>query len=76
LPVDWLAVTQRGDISTNYQILPGDRVYVSEDKLVAVDTKLGKIISPVERVLGVTALGTSTAKGIKFFNQFNGTGGN
>jgi polysaccharide export outer membrane protein len=70
LPVDWLAVTQRGDTTTNYQLLPGDRLYVSEDKLVAVDTKLGKIISPIERILGVTALGTSTAKEIKFFNQF------
>jgi polysaccharide export outer membrane protein len=75
LPVDWLAVTQRGDISTNYQVLPGDRVYVSEDKLVAVDTKLGKIISPLERILGVTALATSTAKSIHFFNQFNTGGG-
>jgi polysaccharide export outer membrane protein len=69
LPVDWLAVTQRGDTTTNYQILPGDRLFVSEDKLVAVDTKLGKIISPIERILGVTALATSTVSEIVFFKQ-------
>ncbi len=77
LPVDWLAVTQRGAIDTNYQVLPGDRIYVSEDKLVAFDTKLGKIISPFERILGVTALGTSTVESIVFFgqNQSSSSGG-
>jgi polysaccharide export outer membrane protein len=69
LPVDWLAVTQRGDTSTNFQLLPGDRLYVSEDKLVAVDTKLGKIISPMERILGFTALGTSTVQNLVFFKE-------
>ncbi|QEG36020.1 polysaccharide biosynthesis/export family protein [Bythopirellula goksoeyrii] len=76
LPVDWLAVTQRGDIETNYQIMPGDRVYVSEDKLVAMDTAFGKLFSPFERIFGVTLLGTQTAQRIVFFNQPNqGFGG-
>jgi polysaccharide export outer membrane protein len=72
LPVDWLAITQRGDVCTNYQVMPGDRVYVSEDKLVAFDTLLGKIFSPFERIFGVTLLGTQTAKEIRFFNQNTG----
>jgi polysaccharide export outer membrane protein len=75
LPVDWLAVTQRGDTTTNYQLLPGDRLFVSEDKLVAIDTHLGKIISPMERILGFTALGTQTVSGLVFFKEqglFNG----
>jgi polysaccharide export outer membrane protein len=74
LPVDWLAVTQRGDAATNYQLLPGDRLFVSEDKLVAFDTKLGKIIAPFERIAGFVALGTSTTQSLVFFNQGNGTG--
>lgn len=69
LPVDWLGITQRGDVATNYQLLPGDRLYVAEDKLVAFDTGLAKLISPVERVLGVTLLGTQTVKQIKFFDD-------
>ena len=71
LPVDWLSITQRGDVTTNYQVMPGDRVYVAEDKLVALDTAFAKAIAPVERVLGVTLLGTQTAKQIKFFNNPN-----
>ncbi|HEV3142711.1 MAG TPA: polysaccharide biosynthesis/export family protein [Gemmataceae bacterium] len=29
LPVDWNAVTQAGNTTTNYQLLPGDRVFVT-----------------------------------------------
>src|SRR5207237_10618008 len=76
MPVDWLGVTQRGDIATNYQILPGDRMYIAEDKLVALDTALAKVISPIERIFGITLLGTQTAKQIKFFGVSNaGSGG-
>ncbi len=28
LSIDWDAITQRGDTLTNYQVLPGDRIYV------------------------------------------------
>jgi len=61
LPVHWDAITQCGNVETNYQILPGDRIYIAEDKLVALDTKLGKIIAPLERVMGFTLLGTGAA---------------
>lgn len=73
LPVDWLAITQRGDVETNYQMMAGDRLYVSEDKLVAFDTKLGKIFAPVERLMGITVLGTSTVRSVNNVN--NNTGG-
>jgi hypothetical protein len=73
LPVDWIAVTQRGDYKTNYQLMPGDRLFVSEDKLVAVDTRLGKIIAPFERIFGFTSLGVSTVSSLK---NFGGNSGN
>jgi len=60
LPVDWLAVTKRGDVSTNYQVLPGDRVYVAEDRLVAIDNHLAKLLAPFERIMGFTLLSTQT----------------
>lgn len=75
LPIDWLAVTQRGDITTNYQILSKDRLYISEDKLVAFDTMLGKVFSPFERIFGVTLLGTQTASRVVNFDQVGGGGG-
>jgi polysaccharide export outer membrane protein len=28
LAIDWQGITQRGDTTTNYQLMPGDRVYV------------------------------------------------
>lgn len=28
LKIDWIGITQRGDTLTNYQVLPGDRIYV------------------------------------------------
>lgn len=60
LPVDWFAVTERGSAETNYQILPGDRVFIAEDKLVAFDTQIAKLTAPLERILGFVLLGTGT----------------
>jgi protein involved in polysaccharide export with SLBB domain len=60
LPVDWFAVTEQASPTTNYQIMPGDRVFVQEDKLVAFDNGLAKLLSPFERIMGFTLLGTET----------------
>lgn len=61
LPVDWKAITAQGATETNYQLMPGDRVFVAEDKMVAFDTGLGKLFAPFERIMGFTLLGTNTA---------------
>jgi polysaccharide export outer membrane protein len=61
LPVDWQAVTAGGVATTNYQILPGDRVFVAEDRLIAFDTHLAKLLAPLERAMGFTLLTTGTA---------------
>ncbi|MBN1588481.1 MAG: polysaccharide biosynthesis/export family protein [Pirellulales bacterium] len=61
LPVSWDGVTAQASTSTNYQVLPGDRVFIAEDKLVALDTSLAKIIAPLERVMGFSLLGAGTA---------------
>lgn len=64
MPVDYVALTQHGVTQTNYQILPGDRIYVKAEKVFAVDGFLQKFITPIERVLGVTLLGSSTYNSI------------
>jgi polysaccharide biosynthesis/export protein len=61
LPVDWQAVTAYGGSSTNYQLMPGDRVFVAEDGLVAFDTHLAKLLAPLERAMGFSLLGAGTA---------------
>ncbi len=57
LPVDWLAITEQASTSSNYQILPGDRLFIAEDKLVAFDTSLAKFTAPLERIFGFVLLG-------------------
>ncbi len=64
LPVDWVGITQHGITATNYQIMPGDRIYVKAQRLVTIDTTLARIISPIERLFGVTLLGASTVNEI------------
>ncbi len=61
LPIDWIGITQRGEVDTNYQLLPGDRLYIAHDRLVAFDSALSKFTAPLERVFGFTLLGTTTA---------------
>jgi polysaccharide export outer membrane protein len=65
LPVDWIGTTQRGVASTNYQIMPGDRVYVYSDKWKRADENVRKVLSPFERILGATLLGASTVQEIR-----------
>lgn len=65
LPVDWVGITQHGITATNYQLLPGDRIYVKAQRLVTIDTALARILSPVERMFGVTLLGAATVNQIK-----------
>ena len=64
LPVDWKAITQRGATASNYQILPGDRVFIAEDHLVTLNNDLNKAISPAERILGFIGLVESTIRGL------------
>ncbi|MFK8111289.1 MAG: polysaccharide biosynthesis/export family protein [Rubripirellula sp.] len=61
LPVDWCAVTECGSANTNFQLLPGDRLFVSEDSLVAMDNKLAKRFAPLERIMGFSLLSVGTA---------------
>jgi polysaccharide export outer membrane protein len=65
LAVDWVGITQRGETLTNYQVLPGDRVFVQSDVRVRLDTNLARILSPVERAFGITLLGTTTVQALK-----------
>lgn len=74
LAVDWRAITQGGSAFTNYQILPGDRVFIAEDRMVAFDSVVGKLVSPFERMFGFTLLGTTTIQAVNRFPD-GGAGG-
>ncbi len=57
LYVDWDAIARGAQTCTNYQLLPGDRLYIQSDPFIRFDTKLAKITAPFERVLGIALLG-------------------
>jgi polysaccharide export outer membrane protein len=73
LPVDWKGVALNGLAATNYQVFPGDRIYVDSNKLIKADSFLAKLLSPVERIFGVTLLGATTVNTIKNGSTSGGT---
>jgi polysaccharide export outer membrane protein len=75
LPVDWRAVVEQADPATNYQILPGDRVFVAAYPLTKLDIVMARMIAPVERAFGVVLLGTSAVNNIRFPQGQGGFGG-
>jgi polysaccharide export outer membrane protein len=57
LPVNWDKITMAADTSTNYQVFPGDRIFVDCDKLYATDFAVQRIVQPFERIFGFTTIG-------------------
>lgn len=71
LPVDWNAITTGAVTATNYQMMPGDRLYIAPNRLTKFSSVLRTVLSPFEQVLGITSLGTSTANRIDRFGLGN-----
>ncbi|NLX97107.1 MAG: hypothetical protein GXY83_13110 [Rhodopirellula sp.] len=69
LPVDWNAITEGGSASTNYQILPGDRVFIAEDKMMTLTNVVAKIVGPFERAMGFSSLSVSTIRNFQSLGQ-------
>jgi hypothetical protein len=58
--IDWRAITRDGVTTTNYQLFPGDRIYIKADDWIAADNMLSKVIAPFERLAGFALLGWAT----------------
>jgi polysaccharide biosynthesis/export protein len=71
LPVNWIAITQCGQTATNYQVLPGDRIYVKADPWIRFDSAVSKVLAPFERMVGFTLL---TAETVQVIRNRNGNG--
>ena len=75
LKVDWNGIVQGGQTATNYQVLPGDRIYVKADKLITFDTHIAKITAPLERIFGFIILGNGTVRTLQQGRGAFGGGG-
>lgn len=72
LAVDWHGISQRGETATNYQLMPGDRLFIAHDPLVATNNAIGKFVNPFQRMFGGILMGTYTVRAIKFFSSSTG----
>jgi polysaccharide export outer membrane protein len=72
LPVDWNAITRGAATATNYQVLPGDRIFIAEDKAWALTNYLAKVTAPIERIAGASGLFASTIRQFNFINRQTG----
>jgi polysaccharide export outer membrane protein len=60
--IAWNDIVHRGHVGTNYQILPGDRIYLGAQPLVTLDTQLARFLAPFERLFADVGLGNSTVR--------------
>ena len=71
LPVDWKDITKGASTATNYQLLPGDRLFISENKYAKFSAIAGNTLQPFERIFGAISLTTSTLNRITRFGLAN-----
>jgi protein involved in polysaccharide export with SLBB domain len=64
LPVDWCGISQRAEVATNYQVFPGDRIFVQSDPRIRFDAETAKFLQPLERITGGVLLGASAKNAI------------
>jgi protein involved in polysaccharide export with SLBB domain len=69
LPVDWKAITRGGAPGTNYQLLPGDRLFIAQDRLIAFNSFAAKLLNPFERMFGFSLLGAQTVQTLQRFPE-------
>ncbi len=62
LPINWDDIARGALTATNYQVMPGDRVYIAQDDLIALSNYLSRLISPIERLTAFGSLGASTVR--------------
>jgi polysaccharide biosynthesis/export protein len=71
LPIDYLAITRDGICATNYQMMPGDRLFIAEDRLLATANFFNKMFEPVNVFLYNTQLGSSVIRSTQIMGRAN-----
>jgi polysaccharide export outer membrane protein len=74
LPVNLAAIINAGDTTTNYQLMPGDRIVVYRDPIVRTTIFIDRIASPFNSVLNTMFQYSLTARYVLGINTpLNGT---
>lgn len=75
IPVNIADIMKRASTCTNYQLLPGDRLYVKAQGVVTFASTVEKILRPIQDVSGAALLGITTYQSlINTSSFFGGTG--
>jgi polysaccharide export outer membrane protein len=65
LPVNLAAITSGGDPTTNYQLMPGDRLIVYRDPIVRLTVFIDRLAAPFQTVLGTMLQESFTVRAVK-----------
>jgi protein involved in polysaccharide export with SLBB domain len=68
LEVEWDGI-KNGVSATNYQLLPGDRLVIVEDRVQAIDSWISRVTRPWERIFGFTLLGSQSLQRLEGFGN-------
>lgn len=74
LPVNLAAIMSGGDSTTNYQIMPGDRLVVYRDPIVRTTIFIDRIAAPFQTVLNSILQYSFTARSVEFLRLGAGAG--
>jgi polysaccharide export outer membrane protein len=69
LPVNLAGIISAGDPTTNYQLMPGDRIVVYRDPIIRTTIFIDRLAAPFQTVLNSMLQYGFTARTIKFINQ-------
>ncbi|QEG33757.1 polysaccharide biosynthesis/export family protein [Bythopirellula goksoeyrii] len=71
LPVNWEDISRGAATATNYQLMPGDRLFIAQDRYTAGTATVAKILRPFESIFGFMSLSTSALNQIARFGLSN-----
>lgn len=74
LPVNMAAIVNAGDTTTNYQLMPGDRLVVYRDPIVRSTVFLNRLAEPFLTVVNSVQLYSFAARSVQFLSAPFNTG--
>jgi polysaccharide export outer membrane protein len=71
LPVEWELIVKGGSTTTNYQLLPGDRVFIADNPWADLNMVVSRTVAPIERLFNFGLLGSNAAQSLHRFPRGN-----